>query len=148
MLFRSDIAALRTTLRLLGEGKAVLMFPEGTRSRTGELGKFRSGSFALALRTGVPLVPISLEGSYRVIMPKTLQVNPGTIIRIKIDRPIDLSSSESPRFTGAAIVALASDPRSMERALRPLLAYCALMLASAQLMRPKQFAFFSQMRKG
>ena len=68
-----------------------IAFPEGTRSRTGELGEFRSGTFALALRAGVPLVPISIEGSYRVIMPKTLQVNPGVVIRIKIDWPIDLS---------------------------------------------------------
>jgi 1-acyl-sn-glycerol-3-phosphate acyltransferase len=78
--------------RIIRGGINAIAFPEGTRSRTGDLGKFRSGAFALALRTGVPLVPISLEGSYRVIMPKTLQVNPGTIIRIKIDRPIDLSS--------------------------------------------------------
>ncbi len=78
--------------RIIRGGVHAIAFPEGTRSRTGDLGKFRSGAFALALRTGVPLVPITLEGSYRVIMPKTLQVNPGTIIRIKIDRPIDLSS--------------------------------------------------------
>jgi 1-acyl-sn-glycerol-3-phosphate acyltransferase len=73
-------------------GINAIAFPEGTRSRTGSLGKFHSGAFSLALRTGVPLVPITLEGSYRVILPKTLQVNPGVIIRIKIDRPIDLSS--------------------------------------------------------
>ncbi len=71
-------------------GVPAIAFPEGTRSHTGMLGKFHSGAFALALRTGVPLVPISVDGSYRVIFPKTLQVNPGTIIRIRIDRPIDL----------------------------------------------------------
>ena len=52
---------------------------------------FTAAAFSLALRTGVPLVPISLDGSYRVIVPKTLRVNPGVILRIKIDRPIDLS---------------------------------------------------------
>jgi 1-acyl-sn-glycerol-3-phosphate acyltransferase len=77
--------------RIIRGGVYAIAFPEGTRSRTGDLGRFRSGAFALALRTGVPLVPITLEGSYRVIMPKTLQVNPGTIIRIRIDKPIDLS---------------------------------------------------------
>jgi 1-acyl-sn-glycerol-3-phosphate acyltransferase len=74
------------------KGTNAIAFPEGTRSRTGELGAFHSGAFSLALRTGVPLVPITLDGSYRVIVPKTLQVNPGTIIRIKVDRPIGLSS--------------------------------------------------------
>ena len=73
-------------------GVNAVAFPEGTRSRTGSLGGFHSGAFALALRTGVPLVPVTLDGSYRVIAPKTLQVNPGTIIRIKIDHPVNLSS--------------------------------------------------------
>jgi 1-acyl-sn-glycerol-3-phosphate acyltransferase len=73
-------------------GTNAIAFPEGTRSRTGSLGTFHSGAFSLALRTGVPLVPVSLDGSYRVIVPKTLRVSPGTIVRIKIDRPIDLSS--------------------------------------------------------
>jgi len=78
--------------RIIRAGVNAIAFPEGTRSRTGDIGQFRSGAFALALRAGVPLVPITLEGSYRVIMPKTLQVNPGTIIRIKIEKPIDLSA--------------------------------------------------------
>ena len=78
--------------RVIHNGVNAIAFPEGTRSRTGGLGSFHSGAFALALRTGVPLVPIALEGSYRVIMPKTLQVNPGTIIRIRICAPIDLRS--------------------------------------------------------
>ncbi len=77
---------------IIRAGVHAIAFPEGTRSRTGDLGSFRSGAFALALKTGVPLVPVTLEGSYRVIMPKTLQVNPGSVIRIKIDAPIDLSS--------------------------------------------------------
>ncbi len=77
---------------VIQSGINAIAFPEGTRSRTGALGGFRGGAFSLALRTGVPLVPITLDGSHRVIVPKTRRVNPGTIIRIKIDRPIELSS--------------------------------------------------------
>jgi 1-acyl-sn-glycerol-3-phosphate acyltransferase len=77
---------------VIQSGVNAIAFPEGTRSRTGDMGGFHGGAFSLALRTGVPLVPITLDGSHRVIVPKTLQVNPGTIVRIKIDRPIDLSS--------------------------------------------------------
>ncbi len=87
--------AAKSIIEAAGEiqsGINAIAFPEGTRSRTGNLGSFHSGAFSLALRTGVPLVPIALDGSYRVIAPKTLQVNPGTVVRIKIDRPIDLSS--------------------------------------------------------
>ncbi|MGA2263563.1 MAG: lysophospholipid acyltransferase family protein [Acidobacteriota bacterium] len=78
--------------KIIQAGANAVAFPEGTRSRNGDLSGFHSGAFALALRAGVPLVPVTLEGSYRVIMPKTLQVNPGAIIRIKIDCPIDISS--------------------------------------------------------
>jgi len=89
---RDAAKSIMEAAREIRSGVNAIAFPEGTRSRTGELGQFRSGAFSLAIRTGVPLVPISLDGSYRVIVPKTLQVNPGVTIRIKIDRPIDLSS--------------------------------------------------------
>jgi 1-acyl-sn-glycerol-3-phosphate acyltransferase len=72
-------------------GVSAIIFPEGTRSRTGTLGKFYSGAFTLALRTGVPLIPVTIEGSHRVIVPMTMLVNPGVIIRIRVGAPIDLS---------------------------------------------------------
>jgi 1-acyl-sn-glycerol-3-phosphate acyltransferase len=89
---RDAARSIMNAARVIQNGVNAIAFPEGTRSRTGNLGAFHSGAFSLALRTGVPLVPITLEGSYRVIAPKTLQVNPGTIIRIRIDSPIELSS--------------------------------------------------------
>jgi 1-acyl-sn-glycerol-3-phosphate acyltransferase len=73
-------------------GVNAIAFPEGTRSQTGELGEFHSGAFALALRAGVPLVPVVVDGSWRVIAPKSLQVNPGTVIRIKFGSPVDVTS--------------------------------------------------------
>ena len=73
-------------------GLNAIIFPEGTRSKTGAFGEFQSGAFALCLRAEVPLVPVVIEGSYRVIAPQTLQVNPGTIIRVKICPPIDTTS--------------------------------------------------------
>ena len=84
----------KSIVRAAGEirnGVSAIIFPEGTRSQTGTLGKFYSGAFTLALRTGVPLVPVTIEGSYRVIVPTTMQVNPGVIIRVKIGAPIDLT---------------------------------------------------------
>ncbi len=89
---REAAKSIMEAAREIRGGVNAIAFPEGTRSRTGELGRFHSGAFSLALRTGVPLVPVTLDGSYRVIVPKTLQVNPGVVIRIKIGRPIDLSS--------------------------------------------------------
>jgi 1-acyl-sn-glycerol-3-phosphate acyltransferase len=87
---REAVRSIHSAAATIQNGISAIAFPEGTRSRSGELGKFHSGAFALALRTGVPLVPVALEGSHRVIQPKTLQVNPGAVIRIKIDAPIDV----------------------------------------------------------
>ncbi len=89
---RDAAKSIMEAAREIRSGVNAIAFPEGTRSRTGELAQFRSGAFSLAMRTGVPLVPVTLDGSSRVIAPKTLQVNPGIVIRIKIGRPIDLAS--------------------------------------------------------
>lgn len=97
--FAIDNENPRSTAKSVGEaaqaiqsGMSAIIFPEGGRSIDGTLRRFHGGAFSLALRTGVPLVPVSLDGSYRVIVPMTLSVNPGVIVRIKIDRPIDLST--------------------------------------------------------
>jgi len=89
---RESAKTIAADAKIIQGGINAIAFPEGTRSRDGELGRFRGGAFALALQTGVPLVPVALEGSYRVIMPQTRQVNPGAIIRIKISPPIDTAS--------------------------------------------------------
>jgi 1-acyl-sn-glycerol-3-phosphate acyltransferase len=89
---RAAAKSIIAAAELIRGGVNAIAFPEGKRSRTGKLGSFQSGAFALALRTEVPLVPIVLEGSHRVIVPLTLQVNPGTVIRIRIGKPIDLAS--------------------------------------------------------
>jgi 1-acyl-sn-glycerol-3-phosphate acyltransferase len=62
---RADARALKTVLRLLAEGEAVLMFPEGTRTRDGSLGRFKPGVAAIAIRAGVPVLPVCVAGVYR-----------------------------------------------------------------------------------
>jgi 1-acyl-sn-glycerol-3-phosphate acyltransferase len=59
------------------EGKSVVMFPEGHRSRTGEMLPFKSGSFLLAILSGVPVVPITLNGTRGVLVPDTYHVRAG-----------------------------------------------------------------------
>ena len=85
---RSILAATKE----IAGGVNAIAFPEGTRSTTGILGEFHSGAFVLCVHAEVPLVPVVVDGSYRVIAPQTLQVNPGIVIRIKICRPINISS--------------------------------------------------------
>ncbi len=58
-----DLGGLRTVLRMLREGKAVLLFPEGTRSRDGRLQTARAGIGMIAARTRAPIVPVRLFGT-------------------------------------------------------------------------------------
>ena len=62
-------AALRTAQRLLGEGRLVGIFPEGTRSRDGRLYRGRTGVARLAAETGVPVVPCATVGVFHIAPP-------------------------------------------------------------------------------
>jgi 1-acyl-sn-glycerol-3-phosphate acyltransferase len=63
----SDSAALRLALRLLADGRAVLVFPEGTRGTEGRLGPGRAGAGMLAALSGAPVVPVYIRGSGRAL---------------------------------------------------------------------------------
>ena len=63
----SDSAALRLALRLLGDGRAVLVFPEGTRGTEGQLQPARAGAGMLAALSGAPVVPVYVQGSGRAL---------------------------------------------------------------------------------
>ena len=62
----ADIASLKTILRLLSEGKKVVIFPEGTRTLDGELQEMKRGVAMLALKANCPIIPIYIAGTYAV----------------------------------------------------------------------------------
>jgi 1-acyl-sn-glycerol-3-phosphate acyltransferase len=75
--------------RIRSEKRAVILFPEGTRSADGQLQEFKKGAFIVALKTGVPIVPIGISGS-RHVMPKgSFLARPGEI-RVRIGEPIPM----------------------------------------------------------
>jgi 1-acyl-sn-glycerol-3-phosphate acyltransferase len=61
----ADLRAIDTALALLERGEMVAIYPEGTRSRTGEMLPFLKGAAWMALRTGTPIVPCGLKGTER-----------------------------------------------------------------------------------
>jgi 1-acyl-sn-glycerol-3-phosphate acyltransferase len=72
-------ASVEPATRALHRGRRLLVFPEGTRSRTGRTGAFKTGAFRIALATGVPVVPVALIGTDRVFPPKSKLLFPGGV---------------------------------------------------------------------
>lgn len=69
-------------------GVSMFFFPEGTRSRTGQLGNFKLGAFRLAKEVGAPVVPIAIKGAREVCPSGSFVVNPGSIT-LTIGSPLD-----------------------------------------------------------
>jgi len=61
----ADLGALRTSIEVLKGGESLLLFPEGTRSRDGSLGKLMPGAGMIAARAGVPVVPAVIDGALK-----------------------------------------------------------------------------------
>lgn len=85
---RKSMESLDQALEQIRSGASVLVFPEGTRSETGELGEFKRGGFLLASRAGKRIVPIRIEGT-RDILPKGKRKFSGGVVRVRISDPID-----------------------------------------------------------
>ena len=77
----------------MGEGVSVVIFPEGTRSETGALLPFKRGAFMLAKKSGVPIVPVAIQGTNRIKKKGSFLVNPAKV-RISIGRPIPIGASD------------------------------------------------------
>jgi 1-acyl-sn-glycerol-3-phosphate acyltransferase len=88
---RQSARAIITGVRYLKEGWSLVIFPEGTRSKSGTMGRFKEGSFKLATRSGVAVVPLTLDGSYRLFEAKGSRITPG-ILRLHIHPAIVLSA--------------------------------------------------------
>jgi 1-acyl-sn-glycerol-3-phosphate acyltransferase len=76
--------------RVIGEGGSILMFPEGTRSPDGRLQKFRSGAFVTAVTENVPVVPVALDGTEKLLVKGSLQFpkNNEKVVGIKVMDPV------------------------------------------------------------
>ena len=73
--------------RLVSEAHSLIVFPEGTRSVDGRVGRFKKGSFIVAIDAGLPVVPVSISGSRQVMRKGELTVRPG-IVRVVVHDPI------------------------------------------------------------
>jgi len=84
---RQAALSFRKAAEKIKSGASVVIFPEGTRSVDGKLQPFKPGLFSLALRSGVPILPVSINGSKDIIRKGSLRVHRGKI-RMVIGKPI------------------------------------------------------------
>ena len=88
---RKNGVAARRSIDLAGErirnGDSVVIFPEGTRTRDGTLGPFKKGGFHLAVKAGVPIVPVALKGT-RELMPRGSFLLRGGTMKAIIGEPV------------------------------------------------------------
>lgn len=75
-----DRTALREAARLLREGQALMIFPEGGRSGDGCIQPFKMGAFRLAVSTGVPVLPVTIAGGHSAWPPARRLPRPGRLV--------------------------------------------------------------------
>ncbi len=84
------ISTVEAALKLLKAGRSLVIFPEETRTPTGELLPFKSGAALLALRSGFPLLAVAIAGTRRVLPRGTLQMSPGRVC-LSIGLPMEVA---------------------------------------------------------
>lgn len=87
----ADVEAFRLAQRILSDGHALFVFPEGTRSLDGSLGEGRDGVAVLALRTGAPIVPIGISGAYERWPRGQKLPHPGGRVTVRVGSPFRLA---------------------------------------------------------
>lgn len=118
MIDRGDrakaVRSIERAGRAIAGGRTVLMFPEGTRTPEGTLGALKKGPFHLAVAAGVPVLPVGLSGTGRVLPKGDWRLRPGRV-RVRVGRPI-------PPPTGPTEGAQVAIARAVEAALKALIA--------------------------
>jgi 1-acyl-sn-glycerol-3-phosphate acyltransferase len=88
---KSAIESLNKAVKIIRDSVSVIIFPEGTRSRTNNVQPFKKGGFFLAVDSGVPIIPIIIHGTGRIMPKKQMLIKPGNVT-IEISKPIESSN--------------------------------------------------------
>src|SRR5579859_4227030 len=115
----SAIASLEKATEAMREGQSFLIYPEGTRSNDGRLGEFKRGAVVMAIKAGVPIVPMVCAGAHKVMEKRSLVIKPG-VITVEFLEPIDASAYTfeqrddlNKRVRGAMAAALPDDQKPL-----------------------------------
>ena len=86
----SAIASVEKATQSMREGQSFLIYPEGTRSPDGRLQTFKKGAVVMAIKAGLPIVPIACSGAHKVMRKRSLKIYPGEIL-VEFLEPIHAS---------------------------------------------------------
>ena len=92
---KAALESLKEVEKQLVNGVCTVIFPEGTRSLNGEVGRFKRGAFQIAWDLGLPIIPLSLDGCYEVL-PKGKPFVYHAPVHMHIGEPIDLKQFSNP----------------------------------------------------
>ena len=76
----SAIASVEKAIAYIRQGSSFLIYPEGSRSNDGRLQAFKKGAFVMAIKAGVPVVPVACSGAHLVMRKRELRLRPGEIL--------------------------------------------------------------------
>ena len=85
---KQSAAAILEGIRRLEEGYSMVVFPEGTRSKSGQMGEFKAGAFKLATKTQVPIIPVTINGTYKIMEANHNKIKPADVL-VKIHPPVE-----------------------------------------------------------
>ncbi|MCP3678452.1 MAG: 1-acyl-sn-glycerol-3-phosphate acyltransferase [Deltaproteobacteria bacterium] len=88
----------RAAEKIKREGVSVVIFPEGTRGTTGELLPFKRGSFILAIKSGVPVIPVSIQGTLNILKKGSLLIRPANV-KVVIGASVDSTGVKEEELT-------------------------------------------------
>ncbi|TCO78002.1 lysophospholipid acyltransferase family protein [Marinisporobacter balticus] len=84
---RQSLRAINEGIQTLKSGYSMVVFPEGTRSKGSQMGEFKKGSLRLATKAKVPIVPVTIDGSYKIMEANGKFIKPAEV-KITISAPI------------------------------------------------------------
>lgn len=96
---KGDVGAMKQSIALLQQGKALLMFPEGQRTENGKMQEIAPGAALIVKRAKVPIVPVAIEGAFAV-WPKHRMTPRTGKVRINFGKPVQLHHLESRAIVG------------------------------------------------
>ena len=104
---QAALASLEEAKRFIVDGTSIIFFPEGTRSKTGKLGTFKKGAFRMALDMDLPLLPVTLSGTNKILPSGSTRLMPGTAKMI-VHPPISLEDNNANSLSTLSKEAIAS----------------------------------------